>query len=123
MIELQPIIEQIAKVMNITTDLAKQLIENFPSLVKEYQIYYSLKHIIEFTDIVAIISFTILFVLMAIIGINNFDEREEQKVKVPYLKTQIAILLVAIVVNIFSKIGTVIFASNMHIIINQIANR
>lgn len=123
MLEFQSIIEQIAKAMNITTDLAKQLIENFPSLVKEYQIYYSLKHIVGFTNIVTIISFTILFVLMAIIFINNFDEYEEKKVKVPYLKTQIAILLVAILVNIFSKIGMVIFAPNMHIIINQITNR
>lgn len=118
MSDYTPIIEQVAKILNITTELAQQLLENYPNFLREYQ-FYQVFSLLSSVSMVFLTGFGTLFLTYLIL---NSDEIKEV-VKTFFFKMSCSILITSLVVSIVSKILIIIYSPNIHFIMEYLKSK
>lgn len=118
MTHFQPIINQIAESLNITTDLANQMLESYPQLIKEYQMYHMLDLIKSTSELMGVIA--IGFSLIVIYSVPLVSKDDSKKIKIPFIKTQLAMLSLSAVAYLVSQILMIKLTPHIHFIITHI---
>lgn len=121
MTDFSPIIEQVANILNITTDLAKQLLEKYPELLREYQFY----QVFDILSTVSMWVLVILGIIFLIITIGMFGESDDinEVFKSPFFRKTGLIIIASLVVHIISKILIIVFSPHIHFIMEYLKSK